>query len=117
MASLDGTVVRIALPAIGKDFGASFSSLQWTINAYTLTLAGFLLLGGSLGDHYGRRRVFPAGVVWFGPASLLSPAPPAAQMPSLARPLTAVGPALVTPATRPTPKRTSPPTARAPAAG
>lgn len=97
MASLDGTVVGIALPAIGKDFDASFSSLQWTINAYTLTLAGFLLLGGSLGDHYGRRRVFTVGVVWFGAASLLCAVAPDVEMLILGRALTGVGAALVTP--------------------
>ena len=56
---LDSTVVNIALPTIGKDFGAGLSSLQWVINAYTLTLAGFLLLGGALGDRFGRRQRVP----------------------------------------------------------
>ena len=58
MAMLDNTVVNIALPTIGEDLDAGIASLQWVVNAYTLTLSGFLLLGGSLGDHYGRRRVF-----------------------------------------------------------
>src|SRR5581483_855952 len=71
MAFLDSTVVNIALPRIGTDLGIGLSGLQWTVNAYTLTLSGFLLLGGSLGDRYGRKRVFLIGVVWFAVASLL----------------------------------------------
>ena len=63
IAFLDSTVVNVALPTIGEDLDAGISSLQWVVNAYTLTLAGFLLLGGSLGDHYGRRKVFVIGVV------------------------------------------------------
>ena len=59
LAMLDATVVNIALPTIGKDFDAGLSSLQWVVNAYTLTLAGFLLLGGALGDRFGRRRGVP----------------------------------------------------------
>src|SRR5882757_525536 len=68
MAALDATVVGIALPAIGREFHASVSSLQWIVNAYTLTLAGLLLLGGTLGDSYGRRKVFVIGIVWFAAA-------------------------------------------------
>src|SRR5260370_3393984 len=71
MAMLDGTVVNIALPTIGKSLGASLAGLQWTVNAYTLTLAGLILLGGSLGDRLGRRRVFVTGVVWFALSSAL----------------------------------------------
>jgi EmrB/QacA subfamily drug resistance transporter len=97
MASLDATVVSIALPAIGKDFDASFTSLQWTVNAYTLTLAGFLLLGGSLGDHYGRRRVFSIGVAWFAAASLLCAVAPDVETLIAARALEGVGAALLTP--------------------
>ncbi|MGH9206280.1 MAG: MFS transporter, partial [Acidimicrobiales bacterium] len=68
IAALDATVVGIALPTIGKDFHAGVSSLQWVITGYMLTLAGLLLLGGALGDRYGRRRVFVIGVVWFAVA-------------------------------------------------
>src|SRR4051812_35231304 len=71
MAFLDGTVVTIALPAIGRDLGAGAAGLQWVVNAYTLTLAAFILLGGSLGDRFGRRRVFLIGVVAFTAASVL----------------------------------------------
>ena len=70
IAALDATVVGIALPAIGKDFHAPVSSMQWVVDGYTLTLAGMLLLGGALGDSYGRRKVFVIGTVWFATASL-----------------------------------------------
>ncbi|MEO7197624.1 MAG: MFS transporter, partial [Solirubrobacterales bacterium] len=56
LAFLDGTVVNVALPAIGEDFDAPTSSLQWILNGYLLTLASLILLGGSLGDRLGRRR-------------------------------------------------------------
>src|SRR6266508_4140460 len=70
LVALDATAVNVALPAIGQDFGASLAGLQWVVNAYTLTLAGLLLFAGSLGDRYGRRRLFVVGVVWFAVASL-----------------------------------------------
>src|SRR5215471_12317364 len=63
MALLDSTVVNVALPAIGAGLGTSLAGLQWTVTAYTLTLAGLILLGGSLGDRLGRRRVFLIGVL------------------------------------------------------
>src|SRR5215467_10092129 len=71
MASLDATVVNIALPALGRDLQAAFDGLQWTISSYTLTLASLILLGGSLGDRFGRRRIFVIGTLWFAMASLL----------------------------------------------
>ncbi|WBB48686.1 MFS transporter [Verrucosispora sp. WMMA2044] len=71
MVFLDSTVVNVALPHLGADLGASVSGLQWTINGYLLTLAAFVLLGGALGDRFGRRRVFLLGVVWFTVASVL----------------------------------------------
>ena len=67
---LDGTVVNVALPRIGEDLGGGLTALQWTLNAYTLTLSGLLLLGGSLGDRMGRRRMFVVGVIWFTLASV-----------------------------------------------
>jgi EmrB/QacA subfamily drug resistance transporter len=97
MASLDATVVGIALPRIGKDFYSGVSSLQWVVTAYTLTLAAFLLLGGTLGDRYGRRRVFVIGVVWFAVASAGCAAAPTASMLIAARALQGVGAALLTP--------------------
>ena len=97
MAALDATVVGIALPAIGRDFHAGIASLQWVVNAYTLTLAGLLLLGGTLGDSYGRRKVFVIGVVWFALASLLCGVAPTAGVLIAARALQGVGGALLTP--------------------
>src|SRR3981081_4807928 len=71
LASLDATVVNVALPAIGKDLGAAVSGLQWVLTGYLITLAALILLGGSLGDIFGRRRVFQIGVLWFTAASVL----------------------------------------------
>jgi EmrB/QacA subfamily drug resistance transporter len=97
IAALDATVVNVALPTIGRDLDAGLTSLQWTINAYTLTLAGFLLLGGALGDRYGRRRLFVIGVVWFAAASLLCGIAPNAPFLIAARAVQGVGAALLTP--------------------
>ncbi len=97
MAALDATVVGIALPAIGRDFHASVASVQWVVDAYTLTLAGLLLLGGTLGDSYGRRRMFVIGTVWFALASLLCGLAPDAAVLIAARALQGVGGALLTP--------------------
>ena len=97
MASLDGTVVNVALPRIGNDLHAGLTALQWTVNAYTLTLAGLLLLGGSLGDRLGRRRVFVLGVVWFTVASIGCTVAPTAGLLIAMRALQGVGGALLTP--------------------
>ncbi|MFD8815416.1 MFS transporter [Streptomyces sp. NPDC059627] len=97
MAMLDSTVVNVALPRIGRDLDASLSALQWTINAYMLTLAGLILLGGSLGDHYGRRKVFVIGVVWFAAASLMCGLAPTDAILIAARALQGIGGALLTP--------------------
>jgi EmrB/QacA subfamily drug resistance transporter len=97
VAMLDSTVVNVALPALARDLGAGMSGLQWTINAYTLTLAGLILLGGSLGDRYGRRRVFVIGVVWFALASALCGLAPDISVLVVARALQGVGGALLTP--------------------
>jgi EmrB/QacA subfamily drug resistance transporter len=97
MAGIDATVVNVALPAIGKDFDVEFAALQWTITAYTLTLASLILLGGALGDRYGRRRVFVVGVVWFAVASVGCGAAPTAPSLIMARALQGVGAALLTP--------------------
>jgi EmrB/QacA subfamily drug resistance transporter len=97
MALLDGTVVNIALPRLGADLGASLAALQWTVNGYLLTLAGLILLGGGLGDRYGRRRVFVIGVVWFAAASALCGIAQDTGMLIAARTLQGVGGALLTP--------------------
>lgn len=97
MATIDATVVGIALPTIGRQFDARVSELQWVTNAYTLSLAGLLLLGGSLGDRYGRRRVFLIGTVWFAIASMLCGLAPNVDALIAARALQGVGAALLTP--------------------
>jgi EmrB/QacA subfamily drug resistance transporter len=94
---LGSTVTNIALPRIGQDFDADLGVLQWTVNAYMLTLAGLILLGGSLGDRFGRRRVFVLGLVWFAVASLLCALAPDTTTLIAARALQGVGGALLTP--------------------
>ena len=69
MAFIDGTVVNVALPALQSALGATLADVQWVVEAYALFLAALLLIGGSLGDLYGRRRIFAAGVVLFSAAS------------------------------------------------
>ncbi|HYK30746.1 MAG TPA: DHA2 family efflux MFS transporter permease subunit [Streptosporangiaceae bacterium] len=97
MATIDATVVGIALPAIGKDFNANLAALQWVVTAYTLTLAGLLLFAGALGDRYGRKRVFVIGVIWFALASLLCGVALNSAMLIGARALQGVGAALLMP--------------------
>src|SRR5436190_15699718 len=70
MAFIDGTVVNVALPALQWSLKATVVDVQWVVEAYSLLLASLLLVGGSLGDHYGRRRIFIGGVVLFSVASL-----------------------------------------------
>ena len=97
MSFLDGTVVNIALPVIGRDFKASLDGLQWTVTGYTLTLAAFVLVGGSLGDRFGRRRIFVIGVVWFALASLACGLAPDIGFLVAFRAIQGVGSALLTP--------------------
>lgn len=97
MAMLDATVVNVALPHIGDDFDASVSSLQWVLTGYLLALASLILLGGALGDRFGRRRVFVVGTVWFAAASLLCGAAPNIKVLVVARVLQGIGAALLTP--------------------
>jgi len=97
IAFLDATVVNVALPTIGKELHATVAQLQWIVNAYTLTLAGLILLGGSLGDRYGRRRVFVLGAIWFAVASALCAAAVDVQLLIAARALEGIGGALLTP--------------------
>lgn len=94
---LGSTVTNVALPHIGEDFDADLAVLQWTVNAYMLTLAGLILLGGSPGDRFGRRRVFVLGIVWFAVASLLCGLAPDTTALIAARALQGVGGALLTP--------------------
>ncbi|MFJ3930284.1 MFS transporter [Streptomyces sp. NPDC090029] len=97
MALLDSTVVNVALPRIGEDLDADLPVLQWTVNAYMLALAALILLGGALGDRYGRRRVFVLGVVWFAVGSLLCGLAPTGEVLVAARALQGIGGALLTP--------------------
>ncbi len=97
IAILDGSVVNVALPAIGADLGAEMAQLQWVVNAYLLTLASLILVGGGLGDRWGRRRVFLIGIAWFGAASLLCAVAQTADQLVLARLAQGVGGALLTP--------------------
>lgn len=97
MTMLDGTVVNVALHTIGEDLDASLAQLQWISNGYLLALSSFILLGGSLGDRFGRRRIFVIGTVWFALASLLCGLAPTPETLIAARILQGVGAALLTP--------------------
>ncbi|CAM3538676.1 MFS transporter [Stackebrandtia soli] len=97
LALLDGTVVNVALPHIGEEFSADLDALQWTVNGYTLTLAAVVLLGGALGDRFGRRRVFLIGVVWFGITSMLCGFATGSVELVVARCLQGIGAGLLTP--------------------
>ena len=97
MASLDATIVNIALPHIGRDFGADVATLQWVLTGYLVTLASLILLAGALGDRWGRRRVFMLGIAWFATASVLCALAPSATWLVGARIVQGVGAALLTP--------------------
>ena len=97
LAAIDATVVGIALPTIGRQFHSGVGPLQWVVTGYTLTLAAFLLLGGSLADRFGRRRLFQIGVVWFVIASALASIAPNAPVLIVIRMAQGVGAALLTP--------------------
>src|SRR5919107_759724 len=97
MAMLDGTVVNIALRSVGEDLGATVAQLQWVVNAYLLALASLILVGGSLGDHLGRKRVFSIGVAWFALASALCGVAQSPGQLIAARLVQGIGAALLTP--------------------
>ncbi|HEV7652085.1 MAG TPA: MFS transporter [Actinophytocola sp.] len=97
MAFLDGTVVNIALPRIGEEFHASLAGLQWILDGYLLSLAALILIAGSLGDRYGRRRVYLLGVAWFGVSSVLCGLALSTEMLVASRVLQGIGGALLTP--------------------
>ncbi len=99
MVVLDNLVVTVALPSIREDFGASLQDLEWTVNAYVLTFAVFLLTGASLGDRFGRKRIFLLGVGLFTVASAAAALAPGADALVLARATQGVGAALVAPLT------------------
>lgn len=97
IATLDSTVVNVALPRIGKELHGDVGDLQWVVTAYLLTLSALLLLAGSLSDRYGRRRIFILGVIWFTVASVACGLSPTAPALTAARALQGVGGALLTP--------------------
>lgn len=97
LAFIDATIVNVAVPAIGQTFHAGLASLTWVVNGYTLSLSAFLLLGGALGDRFGRRRIFVIGIAWFAVASLACGLAPSMTLLVSARVLQGVGGALLTP--------------------
>ena len=98
VVTIDSTVVNVALPAIRADLGGGFAGQQWTANAYLVTLASLILIGGSFGDIFGERRVFTLGVAGFGATSLLCAVAPTIELLVIARALQGVSGALLTPA-------------------
>src|SRR5437763_12623311 len=96
---VDSTVVNVALPAIRRDLGGGLVLQEWVVDAYLLTLGSLLLVGGSLGDLYGRRRVFSIGLVGFGVCSLLCAVAPTTEVLIFARGIQGVAGALLVPST------------------
>src|SRR6267143_3248859 len=97
LAFLDGTVVSVALPAIAREFGAAGADVQWVVAAYALFLSALLLVGGSLGDHFGRRRVYALGILLFTAASIVCGLSPTIGWLVAARAVQGVGAALLVP--------------------
>ena len=97
VATIDGTIVNVALPAIERDLGGGLSAQQWVSNAYLLTLGSLILIGGSLGDIYGERRVFAIGVGGFGVLSLACASAPTIHVLIIARALQGAAGALLVP--------------------
>src|SRR6478672_12856778 len=98
IAGLDATAVNVALPAIADDLGGGLAGQQWTSNAYLVTLSSLILVGGSLGDIFGERRMYMLGVAGFGVTSLFCGLAPTIELLVLARALQGVFGALLTPA-------------------
>ncbi|MBA2516914.1 MAG: MFS transporter [Solirubrobacterales bacterium] len=99
MTALDNLVVGVALPSIREDFGGSIESLEWTVNAYTLSFAVFLITGAALGDRFGRKRMFVLGLSVFTLASALAALAPSIEALVAARAVQGLGAATVTPLT------------------
>src|SRR6195952_1442631 len=97
IAFLDGTIVNVALPAIGRDLKTDVSGLQWTLDAYLVTLTAFLLFGGALGDRFGRKRIFLVGLISFTVASVGCALSPDATVLALARAVQGAAGALLVP--------------------
>ena len=99
MAMLDNLVVTTSLPVIRTELGASIEDLEWTVNAYTLSFAVFLLMGAALGDRFGRRRMFVIGIGIFTAASVAAALAPSVEALIAARAVQGLGGAIVTPLT------------------
>ena len=99
LVSLDNTIVNVALPTLQEDLGATTSQLQWVVDAYSVMFAGTLLLAGSLGDRFGRRRMLLVGLAIFIAASAFGALSPNADALTLARALMGVGGAFIMPST------------------
>lgn len=97
VAMLSSTAISVAVPTMSRDLGADVADMQWILNGYMLTLAALILVGGSLGDRYGRRRIYILGVAWFAVASLACALAPTVPWLVTARILQGVGGALLTP--------------------
>ncbi len=117
IALLDGTVVNVALPSIQRALGGGLATQQWVVNAYLLTLGSLILVGGSLGDLYGERRIFTIGVGGFGVASLAAALSPSAAALVAARALQGVFGALLVPSSLAVIVATFPKSERGPAIG
>src|SRR5438128_1367961 len=99
MTALDNLVVGVALPSIRRELDGSLEALQWTVNAYTLSFAVFLLGGAALGDRFGRKRMFLIGLGLFTGASALAALSPNVELLIASRALQGIGAAIVTPLT------------------
>jgi EmrB/QacA subfamily drug resistance transporter len=97
LVGLDTTIVNVGLPAIGRGLGVGTRSLEWTVDAYTVVLAGLLITSGALADRFGRRRVFRSGLVVFGAASLLCAVAPSVGALVAARAVQGVGASMLSP--------------------
>src|SRR5271155_3735749 len=117
IALLDGSVVTVALPSIQRSLGGGLAGQQWVSNAYLLTLGSFILIGGSLGDIFGERRVFALGVAGFGVTSILCAIAPSIQLLIGFRALQGVAGALLTPGSLALTIATFPEQERGPAIG
>jgi len=117
VVTVDSTVVNVALPSIADELGGGLAGQQWTANAYLITLSSLILLGGSLGDLFGERRMFMVGVAGFGVTSVFCAVAPTIELLVLARALQGVFGALLTPAALAVIVATFPPDERGKAVG
>src|SRR5947209_1410327 len=97
MTFIDGTVINVALPALQKSLNATITDVQWVIEAYALFLGALILIGGSLGDQFGRKRIFLIGVVWFTVASIWCGVAPSSLILIAGRALQGIGAAFLVP--------------------